>query len=64
MEDTSACFVGIDVAKAKLDIHIHPTNESFVVSRDAAGLSELVGRLRDAKPSLVVLEARAAWKPL
>jgi transposase len=57
MEDTSACFVGIDVAKAKLDIHIHPTNESFVVSRDAAGLSELVGRLRDAKPSLVVLEA-------
>jgi hypothetical protein len=31
-----ARFVGIDVSKDKLDVHIRPGGETFVVSRDAA----------------------------
>jgi len=37
--------VGIDVSKARLDVHVHPEGESFAVSNDEAGVSELVGRL-------------------
>jgi len=50
-------FVGIDIAKAKLDIHLHPTGHAFTVSRDAAGLSDLVARLQPIQPALIVLEA-------
>lgn len=62
MEDTTPrfvgpCFVGIDVAKAKLDIHILPGNQAFTVARDAAGLAGLAERLRALAPSLIVLEA-------
>src|SRR6185437_14202815 len=32
-------FVGIDVAKDKLDVHVRPTDEAFVVARDHKGLA-------------------------
>ena len=57
MEGPDHVFVGIDVAKAKLDVALHPLGTHFTVSRDAHGLAELVERLRQAAPSLIVLEA-------
>lgn len=57
MDETLLTFVGIDVAKAKLDIHIHPTNETFTTPRNPAGLAELVARMRALAPQLIVLEA-------
>lgn len=39
-------FVGIDVSKHRLDVHIHPTGETFDVTNDRAGLNALVARLR------------------
>jgi transposase len=58
MEDPAVtCFVGIDVAKAHLDVHVHPTHETFTTARTAAGLAELAGRLKAMSPALVVLEA-------
>jgi transposase len=50
-------FVGIDVSKQRLDVHVLPTAESFAVSRDGAGLEELVDRLRLLQPQLIALEA-------
>lgn len=38
-------FVGIDVCKARLDVHCHPDGESFAVANSAAGIARLVGRL-------------------
>jgi transposase len=38
--------VGIDVSKARLDVHMHPVGESFAVGNDEAGVEALVGRLR------------------
>jgi transposase len=37
--------VGIDVSKARLDVHVHPAAEPFVVGNDEAGVAALVERL-------------------
>ena len=50
-------FVGIDVSKNRLDVHLRPSAESFAVARDGQGLEQLVTRLATAGPALVVLEA-------
>lgn len=50
-------FVGIDVSKERLDVHLRPTGERFVVARDDEALAGLVERLRPRAPQLVVLEA-------
>jgi transposase len=55
-------FVGIDVAKARLDVHLRPSGEAFAVARDAKGLSELVERLAAHQVTLVVLEATGGFE--
>jgi transposase len=50
-------FVGIDVSKARLDVAVLPIGELFAVDNTAPGLSELLIRLADVQPQLVVLEA-------
>ena len=55
-------FVGIDVAKDKLDVHLRPSAEAFSVARDGKGLAELVDRLGDLSPTLVVLEATGGFE--
>lgn len=49
-------FVGIDVSRDRLDIHILPEGESRSVSYDETGLNAVVALLRE-RPCLVVLEA-------
>ena len=55
-------FVGIDVAKERLDVHVRPAGESFAVARDSAGVAALVGRLEALAPSLVVMEATGGFE--
>jgi transposase len=55
-------FVGIDVSKDRLDVHIRPTGEVFAVARDGAALEQLVGKLRTIAPSLIVLEATGGFE--
>lgn len=50
-------YVGIDVSKDRLDVHIRPQGEAFVVASDDEGLARLKGRLAEVGPTLVVLEA-------
>ena len=40
-----AIVVGIDVSKARLDVHVHPMDESFAVGNDEAGVEALATRL-------------------
>lgn len=49
--------VGIDVAKAALDVALHPSGETWRVSNDEAGIAPLVARLKALAPTVVVLEA-------
>src|SRR5439155_26658354 len=51
------CWVGIDVAKATLDIAVRPDGDAWQVANDQAGLAALVARLRRYAPVLIVLEA-------
>ena len=51
------CFVGIDVAKAQLDIAVRPSGERWAVSNDASGVVTLVEQLQALHPALIVLEA-------
>jgi transposase len=50
-------YVGIDVSKARLDVHVHPTGEVFDVANDETGVEALVSRLQAVSPALIVLEA-------
>ena len=49
--------VGVDVAKARLDVGVHPSGESWAVGHDEAGVAALVERLAGEGPTLVVVEA-------
>jgi transposase len=51
------CFVGIDVAKAQLDMALRPCGERWAVPNDAGGVVTLVERLQALHPTLIVLEA-------
>lgn len=50
-------FVGIDVSKAVLDIAVAPTGDCWSVPNASDGIEELVRRLRELSPKLIVLEA-------
>jgi transposase len=54
---SSSVYVGIDVAKAKLDIACRPTNARWTVPHTAGGMGRLVRRLSRLRPTLIVLEA-------
>ena len=63
MDQSPACiFVGIDVAKDRLDVHVLPTGEAFAVPRDGEGLDRLVERLGRQPPTLIVLEATGGFE--
>lgn len=50
-------YVGIDVAKSKLDIAIWETGEYWVEGNDEEGIVKLIKKLKDLKSVLIVLEA-------
>jgi transposase len=55
-------FVGIDVAKAQLDIALRPTGERWEVTNDEAGIASLVAHLQAVVPTLIVLEATGGYQ--
>jgi transposase len=59
-----AIFVGIDVSKDWLDVHVRPGGEAFAVSRDGRGLEELIDRLTTLAPQLIALEATGGFETI
>ena len=57
-----AIFVGIDVSKDRLDVHVHPRGDAFTVERNGAGLDALSQRLLPLRPSLVAVEATGGFE--
>lgn len=55
-------FVGIDVSKDRLDVHVLPQDEAFSVERNGKGLAELVERLKPLAPGLVAVEATGGFE--
>jgi transposase len=55
-------YVGIDVSKARLDVHIHPLGEAFSVSQGDDGHDELVRRLKAHKLAVIAIEATGGYE--
>ena len=55
--DQQKTYVGIDVAKAGLDVAVCPTDDRWKISSDEAGVQQLVSRLKTLEPAIVLLEA-------
>ena len=53
----SPLFVGIDVSKDCLDVAVRPTGEAWQLPHNSRGINDLVERLGELAPQLVVLEA-------
>ena len=56
--------VGIDVSKLTLDIAIHETGESWSCTNELAGVQDLFTKLKQAKPTRIVLEATGGYETL
>ncbi|KAA0577773.1 IS110 family transposase [Azospirillum sp. B21] len=61
-QPSSPSFVGIDVSKDRLDVHILPAGQAFAVARNGEGLDHLVTELRTRAPTLIVLEATGGFE--
>lgn len=55
-------FVGIDVSKHRLDVHVRPSGEEWSVDNDAKGNAALASKLGSLAPTLVVLEATGGYQ--
>ena len=49
-------YIGIDIAKAHLDLAVHLSGEPWRVTNDDAGISATVTHLRELDPTLIVVE--------
>ncbi len=56
-------YIGIDVCKSHLDVHIHPCDETWRVSNDRCGIAAFLRRLAALPVAvrLVVVEATGKW---
>jgi transposase len=55
-------FVGLDVAKAQLDIALRPTGERWAITNDEPGMTALVTRLQASPPQLIGLAAPGGYQ--
>ena len=55
--EQEATYIGVDVAKAHVDVAVRPSGARWDVSRDEAGVRQLVSRLKALEPVMVLLEA-------
>jgi len=62
MGNSPSIFVGIDVAKLKLDVVLLPSGEHFQVPNSTEGLGQLVDRLNVLPPECIVLEASGGYE--
>lgn len=59
---TSNIFVGIDVSKRWLEVHIHGYASSWKVGNDPDGIADLVKRMKAIQVSLIVFEATGGYE--
>jgi transposase len=61
-ESTPPCYMGIDVAKAWLDIAVRPSGTQWRIANAEADLPALAEQVRALAPQLVVLEATGGYE--
>ena len=64
MKKAVEIFVGIDVSKVWLDIAVHEQEETFRAGNEDAGIANLVQRMKELKPTLIVIEPTGGFEKL
>ncbi len=59
-----AQFVGIDISKGRLDVHVYPLGLAFAVDRTEAGIVALADRLREVTVALIAMEATGGYETM
>ncbi len=62
MNEAEDVIVGIDVAKAALDVAVRPRGEARHLANAAAGIGELVGWMQALSPAVIVVEATGGYE--
>ena len=57
-----ACFVGLDISKAHIDVSVRPSDARWRAVQTDEGRAELVTRLAALAPTLVVVEATGGYE--
>ena len=55
-------FVGIDIAKDRLDVHLLPKGEHTAVKNDAEGIASFITLLQEEEPTIIVMEASGGYE--
>ena len=55
-------YIGIDVSKATLDIHIRPSGKCETFANDTEGIVRLIGSIQSLHPERVVMEATGGFE--
>jgi len=56
------CFVGIDISKDSLDVHILPQGRQYKIANTIARIKHLAKKLKREKPELIVIEATGGYE--
>jgi transposase len=56
-ESNETIFVGIDIAKDELVVHVLPTNRQLTVTHSLKGIQELIQLFKEIQPQQIVFEA-------
>ena len=55
--EQDSIFVGLDVAKAQVEVAVRPADDRWEVSHDDVGIGQLVSQLKSLEPAMVLVEA-------
>ncbi len=61
-KDSTPIFVGIDVSKAHLDVAVRPLGEQWQVDNTLEGISQLVEKVGQYSPALIIMEATGGYE--
>ena len=61
-ENNENFFVGIDIAKDELVVHVLPTNQQLTVPNSIEGIKELIKLFKEIQPKQIVLEATGGFE--
>jgi transposase len=62
VSQTPELYAGIDVSKDRLDLAIEGQAEIVLFTNDAAGITQLIQRLEQLRPALIVVEATGGYE--
>jgi len=62
MNEAEEAAVGIDVAKATLEVAVRPSGEERQVANDPAGIAAVVAWLQSLQPRVIVVEATGGYE--